>query len=170
MPGYTNDELEAKGAKLANYVGCLNCRLHWHRRSFEKHFDVAPPSKAKSRPVAIIHPAWASFIDFLVDGTIKQLMEERADKIQRGEPIDADADAITEKRVERPTAEHEVLTVDEAVARFGVSREEILAGFEKRMVPFELHLRPPPSRQGEPRGVRVRARHAHQRDRLPEAD
>jgi hypothetical protein len=144
MPGYTKDELEAKRAKLANYVGCLNCRLHWHRRSFEKHFDVAPPSKAKSRPVAIIHPAWASFIDFLVDGTIKQLMEERAEKIRRGEPIDADDDAITERHVEHPTAEHEVLTVDEAVARFGVSREEILAEFEKNKIPFEVELRSGP--------------------------
>jgi hypothetical protein len=40
----------------------------------------------------------------------------------------------------------EVLTVDEAAKRFGISREEILAELEKHPIPFEVEI-PAPKRR-----------------------
>lgn len=146
MRGYTKDELEAKSAKLASYIWCNGCRLYWHNRAFKKHLSAGAGGRSsngrpKERPVSIVHPAWASFIDYLVETSIKQLMEERADKICSGEPVEARSQPVAERDVERADDEPEVLTVDEAVARLGVSREEILAAFDKNMVRFEVALR-----------------------------
>lgn len=142
MPGYTFDRLMAKNANLANYVGCLNCRLHWHKRSFERHFNVGAPlkTKAKSRPLAIIHPAWASFIDFLAEGAIKQWMKDHAEGARADEPIETVVRTRRPSKKETATAEHETITVDEAVTRYGLSREEIMADFERNRIPFEVVL------------------------------
>jgi hypothetical protein len=68
-------------------------------------------------------------------------MEERAEKIRRGEPIDDGTSATpAEKTADHPADEPEVLSVDEAVVRLGISREEILAEFAKNMVPFEVTI------------------------------
>jgi len=148
MPGYTEEQLEAKRANLANYVGCLNCRLHWYKKSFERHFNVVPTTRGrKARPIAIIHPAWERFYDFLVTTAIKHTVDERAEKVRAGEPIETRI-AGRETAEERKTADDcETITVDEAVSRFGLSRQEILADFERNMVPFEVTL-PAPKRKG----------------------
>lgn len=150
MRGYTNEQLEARGMNVANYVGCLNCRLHWHRRVFEKHFNVAPPTSAptKGTQIEIINPAWERFMKFLVEGAVKQVMKEHADKIARGEPVDmtpARPPPTRRRKVNDPIR----VSVDEAVARYGFAREEIMAEFVKNAVPFEVELRSPPSRRGK---------------------
>ena len=142
MPGYTKEQLEAKGARVSHYTLCENCNLFWHKRVFKKH--LVPPLQArttKAREIAIIHPAWANFLDFLAETAVRQLMEERAEKIRRGEPIDDGTSAMpAEKAADSAAEEPEVLTVSEAVDRLGVSREEILAEFEKNRVPFEFTI------------------------------
>lgn len=40
MPGYTKEQLEAKGATLADYVLCDNCGLYWHRRAYPNGLGV----------------------------------------------------------------------------------------------------------------------------------
>lgn len=147
MPGYTLDHLEAKHANAANYIGCLNCGLHWHKRSFEKHFNVAPQSstKEKTRLVAIIHPAWERLIDFLVEGAIKQWKTDHTEATRGDEPIEEVVPARRSSNKKKAIDELERITVDEAVARYGLSREEIMADFEGNRIPFEVELRSPPS-------------------------
>lgn len=103
-----------------------------------------------ARPIAIIHPAWERFVDYLVDGAIEAAMDERAENTRRSEPIETDI-ATCETPETRTTADDcERITVNEAISRFGLSRQEILAEFERNMVPFEVTL-PAPKRRG--RGV-----------------
>jgi len=57
----------------------------------------------------------------------------------------------TNSPAKQPLDESEVLTVDEAVARFGLSREEILAAFDRKTIPLEVALSSPASRRGASR-------------------
>ncbi len=99
----------------------------------------------KAREVAILHPAWQGFLDFLVETAIKRSMDEQAEKMRRGEPIEAPPAKSKRERKVRPSREEpELLTVEEAVARLGVSREQILAEFDKHRVAFEVTIPPGP--------------------------
>ena len=60
MPGYTKEQLEARGAVFADYVLCSNCSLYWHKRVFQKHLR---PSSRK-REFGPDHPAWDILMDF----------------------------------------------------------------------------------------------------------
>jgi hypothetical protein len=82
------------------------------------------------------HPAWASFIDFLVEMAIKKHIEEQAEGIARGEPRLASPSESPAPLPKGPRA----LTVDEAAVRFGVTRESILAEFEKQAVPLTVRI------------------------------
>jgi hypothetical protein len=162
MPGYTKQQLDAKGRNITNYKLCESCRLYWHKRGFDKHLVAAANTHATGpalskrdpcrRPIVLIHPALERFVDFLVETAIRSIMEESADKIARGEPVDVDASepTVLERTPSPSTEEPELVTVDEAVKRFGLAREEILAEFERNIVPFEVELRSPT------RGARAR--------------
>lgn len=146
MRGYTNEQLEAKGLNVANYVGCLNCRLHWHRRVFEKHFN-APTKEPPGEAIEIIHPGWAAFLDFLAESAVKRWYADEQERLRRGEPPKLPV-ATAEVKTKSTKKAVRTLTVDEAVTQLGLSREEIMAEFTKHAVPFEVVLRSPPSRRG----------------------
>lgn len=146
MRGYSEGELRKRHANIANYVGCLNCRLHWHRRVFEKHINVAAHTRGlKRQQIEIIHPAWERFIEFLVEGAVKQVMAEHGYTLRPGERLGRHR-SETPPKTERRRGEPIRVTVDEAVARYGFSREEIMAEFDRNKVPFEVELRSPSSR------------------------
>jgi hypothetical protein len=137
MPGFTKEQLHAKGVTLANYILCANCNLYWHKRVFKKHLNVPPSVKTTDGPpVTVIHPAWASFIDFLLKLAIKKHMKEQTERIARGEPRVASPSESPALPPQGPRA----LTVDEAALRFGVTRESILAEFEKHAVPLTVKI------------------------------
>ncbi len=146
MRGYTKEQLEAKGAALANYVFCSNCSLYWHKRAFQKHLRPAPNTPApKERDIAIIHPAWDRFLGLLVDLAFKH-WEEEQEKIRRGERVET-GPGKPGATIDWPPPspdDPELLTVDEAVARLGASREEIGSEFAKNMIPFEFIVPPHP--------------------------
>jgi hypothetical protein len=95
--------------------------------------------KGDEREISIIHPAWDRFLDFLVEGAFKD-WKDRAEKIRRGELIETIPVKASAKFDWSPHSpdEPELLTVEEAVVRQGVSREEILGEFEKNKIPFEF--------------------------------
>lgn len=142
MTGYAKEQLEAKGANVARYILCSNCSLYWHKRVFKRHLE--PPLQtraAQTKENAIIHPAWADFIDFLAEGAVEHFMEDQAEKLRRGEPLDDGAPKTSvEKAADAGADAPEALTVDEAVARLGISRDEILAAFEKNRTTFEVTI------------------------------
>ncbi len=134
MPGYTKKQLTSRSANLSNYVWCKICRLYWHRRAFQKH--LRPEVPVKRRQIAVMHPAMKGFIDFLAEMLLKEILEERAERARRGEPIEKGFLA-TEATVDDD--EPELVTVEEAALRLGVSREQILAEFGPE--PFRVELR-----------------------------
>jgi hypothetical protein len=87
--------------------------------------------------VLILNPAYEKFIDALADLLVKDLLARPPAK----------ADKKTSSRRSRgdgpqPEPEYDVLTVDQAVARLGVSRAEIIAAFDKAPgVPVEMRLK-----------------------------
>jgi hypothetical protein len=147
MPGYTKQELMAKGASLSNFSWCRKCRSYWSKRSFKNHFesdhekvivkmDMPPMPKLKKGDVAIMHPAVEQLLDFVADQIFKDLVAEHAARL-RGEPSPT-GDAV--QRAIEPTAEaeheykkpdYEIITVDEAVKRFGTTRDAIMARFQR---------------------------------------
>ena len=71
----------------------------------------------------IINPALAGFIDALVDLVLKDLLEHP--------PVTDSTESTKHSHTtEHENLEYEVLTVDEAVARFGVTTAEVMAAFE----------------------------------------
>jgi hypothetical protein len=154
MRGYAREQLEAKGAGLTNYVLCANCALYWHKRVFKKHLNISPPTKITDQPpVAVIHPAWANFIDRLVKLAIDQHIKKQTERIARGDPVTSPSEPA------QPSPKrNNALTVDEAAMTFGVTPEAILADFEKHAVPFSVRIPAPLSRRtrgrrGGPRRV-----------------
>jgi hypothetical protein len=148
MPGYTKEQLAARGATLSHYMLCDLCNLYWHKRAFKRHLRPAPPAaEPKEREIAIVHPSWDNFFDFLTKTAIKHWMVE-AEKMRRGESFELAAPKSSAKIDWPPPSadDPELLTVDEAVVRLGVSREEILAEFEKNKIPFEFTVPPGPRR------------------------
>jgi hypothetical protein len=74
--------------------------------------------------VAIIHPAFESFLNFLVDEAVKQWLAEY-------DPATvAETDTRADDADDGVTGDH-VFTVDEAVTRLGMTREAIMAEFEE---------------------------------------
>ena len=138
MRGYTKEQLKSKGAKLTNYIFCDNCKLYWHKRIFEKH--LRPPTK--TRRIEIMSPAFEEFIDFLAEAAVKQWQAEVANGTYKPEPTkNAKAARVKKSNPKRAPSDHdELLTVDEAAARFGLSREEILARSEPIWEPFEVFI------------------------------
>lgn len=150
MRGYTLEQLESRGANAANYVGCVNCRLHWHRRVFERHFNPGPETLS-SKEIEIIHPTWARFLDFLAESAVKKWYSDDEDRRRRGEPAKASTAPPTRLETENAMPTTHILTVDEAVQPLGLSRDEIMAEFERRAVPFEVQVPRAPSRRGKRR-------------------
>jgi hypothetical protein len=110
------------------------------------------PAPPKARRVEVMHPAWGRFMDFLVEGAIKAWFKEQEERRLRGEAepraaVHAAADPAPEPDADAP----ELISVDEAVVRFGMSREQILAEFEKHWEPFEVEI---PAVQRRPRSRR----------------
>ena len=134
MRGYTKEQLKSNGAKLTNYILCDNCKLYWHRRIFEKHLRPT-----KTRRIKIWSPAFEQFMDFLAEAAVKQWQAEVANGTYKPEPTkNAKAARVKKSKRARPGDDDEVLTVDEAAARFGLSREEILARSELIWELFEF--------------------------------
>jgi hypothetical protein len=98
----------------------------------------APPTLRKGC-VAIIHPAYESFINRLADLLIKDLLAEQAATsvirpAKRSKPA---------RRASRATTkpDYDVLTVDEAVAKLSMTREEIMAEFDDVLRRHEMDVR-----------------------------
>ncbi len=73
----------------------------------------------------VVHPSWETMIDFLPASAIDDALGGRGPLASRVELVavaDADADA-------------EVITVDEAATRFGLTRDEVLATFDDDLSP-----------------------------------
>ena len=141
MPGYTKKELEAKGARISSYTYCPRCRRYWHNSDFKKHvaaghpkvvvkIAMPPARKLKKGDIAIIHPAWQNFIRFAARAMLKRWQREQAAGTLPPAPVPAPA----RKPIRNPG--YEIITVEEAVSRFGESREEIMARFDKIMDDF----------------------------------
>lgn len=149
MLGFTKTQLVEKALDPKRYAWCKHCRLYWSRRSFAKHrrsiqsgdivkIDMPMMRKPKKGDVLILNPAYEKFIGALADLLVKDLLER---------PPARDADKKTRSRRSRKDPlhaepEYDVLTVDEAVARLGVSSAEIVAAFDKAPgVPVEVTLK-----------------------------
>lgn len=88
--------------------------------------------------VAIINPAYERFIDALAELIVKDLLArppaQEGDRKARARR--------SPKSVYQLQAKYDVLTVDEAVQRLGVSRAELIAAFDKAQgVPIEVELK-----------------------------
>lgn len=83
--------------------------------------------KPKKGDVLILNPVYEKFIDALADLLVKDLLAHppagEADKKTRSSRSGRDG--------RDPEPEYDVLTVDQAVARLGVSRTEIMGAFDK---------------------------------------
>jgi hypothetical protein len=149
MPGFTKTQLVEKALDPKRYAWCKHCRLYWSRRTFAKHrrsiqsgdivkIDMSLMPKPKKGDVLILNPAYERFIDALADLLVKDLLARpparEADKQAKSRRMRKDA------RDAQP--QYDVLTVDQAVARLGVSRTEIMAAFDKAPgVPVEVRLK-----------------------------
>lgn len=148
MPGFTKTQLVEKALDPKRYAWCKHCRLYWSQRSFAKHersiqpgdivkIDKPPMRKPKKGDVLILNPAYEKFIDALADLLVKDLLARP--------PANAGKKASTRrsrKETRHAEPEYDVLTVEQAVARLGVSRAEIMAAFDKAPgVPVEVRLK-----------------------------
>jgi hypothetical protein len=146
MPGYTKQELVAKGASLRSFAWCRKCRRYWSKRGFKKHFesdhekivvkiDMPPMPKLKKGDIAIIHPAVQQLLDFVADQIVKDLIAEHAARL-RGESLPT-GDAVqrsvepAEAEEEYKKPEYEIISVDDAAKRFGTTRDAIMARFQQ---------------------------------------
>ena len=130
MPGYTKEQLEAKGAKLAHYILCDNCQLFWHRRAFKKHLNVG---RETHRTIAVINPRHAQFLDFIAKAAVDAYMQD----VATGKVVLGDNEKPPTSVVGDETTE--ILTVDEAVEQHGFARDELMARFDV-WVPFEATI------------------------------
>ena len=138
MPGYTKQELAREGLDPKRYRYCRSCRRWWPRRGFKVHqashqkfvvkIDMPPTPKLRKGEVAILHPAWQQFIDFLVDAAIKDLLRNPSRDVGDDPPV-----RRGKRKIKEPEAHGELITVDEAIKRFGMTREEIMAQFDEEM-------------------------------------
>ncbi len=146
MPGYTKQQLLDRGLKRSNYGWCPTCRRYWHKAGLTRHraaghrklvveFDMPPSPKPKKGDVLILHPAWERLLNFVVDAAIVPVLERQ--HAQRDRPKAAEAQTRAKHRQAprtnepEPEPEYEVITVVEAMNRFGVTREEIMAEFDE---------------------------------------
>lgn len=93
--------------------------------------------RPKKGDVLIINPAYERFIDALVDLVVKDLLARPPAR----EPDKKTRPSRRRKEARHSEPEYDVLTVDQAVARLGVGRAEVMAAFEKASVPFEVILK-----------------------------
>lgn len=148
MPGLTKTQLIERALDPKRYAWCKHCRLYWSRRSLTKHrcsrepgdivkIDMPPMPKPKKGDVLILNPAYEKFIDALADLLLKDLLARPPAK------ADKETRSRRSRRDGRPREpEYDVLTVDQAVARLGVSRAEIMAAFDNAPgVPVEVRLK-----------------------------
>jgi hypothetical protein len=99
------------------------------------------PAPPKARRVEVMHPAWEQFMDFLVEGAITAWFKEQEERRLRGEPEPHAADHAAVDAAPGPDPDApELISVDEAVLRFGMSREQVLAELEKHWEPFEVEI------------------------------
>lgn len=137
MIGHTKEELEARGARLENYKYCGNCGLYWAKRLYRKHLNVSPTA----REITIIPPATERFLTFLAEAYIEQLVKDHTVTLPDGTtirphfvlPPEWEEELADQKK---PTA----FTVSEAVERFGLSREAIMAELEKNKQDFVVEI------------------------------
>ena len=134
MPGYTKEQLVAMSADRKQFKWCnKGCKKYWRKRGFASHARACRPRvileitmprrpKPKKGDVMIIHPAWENFCKWFVKACIQHLREDHADATQHEGPQE-----ISE---EWPKREYETITVDEAMVRYGMTREEIMAKFD----------------------------------------
>jgi len=180
MPGYTKDQLTAKGANVEHYILCPGCDRYWHKRSFRKHceegrakrnprLEVASADR-EPRPgdVYVIHPVHARWLNFMVEMAVKSLREEMTAGLHEAQQSPATSRAteaatspstartkrkrgrLTQASHQPPEPNYEVLTVDEAAARYGIPREELIAEMGAHPMPFSVSMRPERRRSAEP--------------------
>ncbi len=136
MRGHTREELEARGARLANYKYCENCGLFWANSVFKKHLNVRQPG---TEEIAIISPAGERFLNALAELYVDNLVKKHTTVLPDGTKVlpnfvlSAESEQIA--RVPKTT-----YTVDEAVTKFGFVREELLAELERCREPFEIEI------------------------------
>lgn len=153
MPGFTKAQLIDKALSVKAYAWCRRCRLYWHKRSIRTHrhvgsakvivkFHIPPSPKPKKGDVVIIHPAYERFLNFLVDDAIKQWQEGQFGNAASVTPGDYGMLARQRGRAKGATNKpvYDVLTVDEAVAKLGMTREEIMAEFDDILTRYEKAL------------------------------
>ena len=155
MPGYTEEQVAAMTAANRRQFKWCNkgCRRYWDKRGFASHARTCPKivvkikmprmPRPKKGDVMIIHPAWETFINLLAEAAFQRLLEERANPTMGSDP-DAQAALDASERPkrngararpataveERPKPDYETITVAEAMARYGLTREEIMARFD----------------------------------------
>jgi hypothetical protein len=122
--------------------------LYWSKRGFGNHrhvghakvvvkFHVPPTRKPKKGEFAIIAPWAEDMINFLVDGAIKQWMAE-----QSTSPAKSSSEVRRGRQRKRPHVkpDYDVLTVNEAVARFGMDRDALIRDFENAQREYAARL------------------------------
>ena len=151
MPGYTKAQLVEMKVETALYAWCHKCRLYWHKPGIRtrKHvggakviakFHIPLTPKPKKGDVVIIHPVYERFLNFLIDGAFKQWKEEQLGSVATTMARDRRALAPQTRLRKASTykkRDYDVLTVNEAVAQLGLTREEIMAEFDEVMLRFE---------------------------------
>lgn len=137
-------------ADRSEYRWCRHCKLYWKKRGFATHAKAcnsdtklvveisAPPMpKPKKGDVVVLHPAYSGFLEWLADIWLEK--EKRRIMSGEGSPTDAAAEKAAPNRPARrptrspappPEPDYEVITVEEAVVRFGMTREQIMARFD----------------------------------------
>ena len=157
MPGYTKDQLAAMNADPSQFKWCRKgCKLHWSKRGFASHaracgtdtkflVNIATPPMPDPQPgdVVIIQPAFEQFARFLIEASLKLERDGQQKLALQGEgyrPPAAEAPPAPRRGRDRKrrradaqsleVPEFDVITVDEAIVRYGLSREEIMAKFD----------------------------------------
>jgi hypothetical protein len=93
--------------------------------------------KKPEREVVILHPAHERFIEFLVDTAIKDIIRRQREGLP--EPVSSPPWPELSEDPDRNAPEF--VTIDEAVKRLGLTREEIMAQFEREPpIPFEVEI------------------------------
>ena len=147
MRGHTKEDLEARGARLKNYILCDNCGLYWARSVYKKHLNVGQPA----HEITIIPPGMESFLKFLAEAYVEQLVKEHTVTLPDGTKIRPNF-VLPPEWEEEKTA----FTVDDAVERFGLSRDAIMAELEKNKDEFVVEI---PAATSGHRTSRSRSRH-----------
>lgn len=165
MPGYTKAQLVEMEVATAEYAWCRKCRLYWHKRGIRTHkhvggakvtvnFHIPPTPKPKKGDVVILHPAYENFLNFLVDGAIKQWQEEQLGAAASMTPPGGQVPARRRRQKKEAIykkPDYDVYTVEDALAKLGMTREEIMAEFDEVMRRFESTLSRPGATSGTPK-------------------